>query len=211
MGDEATASMKLSRAEECNGFLRLRPKVQQYDWGVVGKKSLVAQLGKAGGALVRIDDEPYAELWVGVHPNGPSTIYVENESDGASTAQPERSLVDYVREFPHQLSNDGAEQGQGLLFLLKLLSVGKALSIQAHPHKARAQVLFQTQPAIYKDPNHKPEMAYAVTEFEALAGFERLSTIAAHLGAVPDQSSVAIGWSRNHASGRRSDRPQRIM
>jgi hypothetical protein len=103
---------------ECSGFLRLRSKIQQYDWGVVGKGSLVGQLGRAGGALARIDDyDPYAELWVGIHPNGPSTLYVE---DGQG-----RSLADHLRDFPQQLSSDPAEQAAGLSFLLKLLSVGK--------------------------------------------------------------------------------------
>jgi mannose-6-phosphate isomerase len=45
-----------------------------------------------------------------------------------------------------------------LPFLFKVLSIGKALSIQAHPDKALAKELFEKFPNIYKDPNHKPEM-----------------------------------------------------
>ena len=52
-----------------------------------------------------------------------------------------------------------------------MLSVAKALSIQAHPDKKLAQYLHSTQPHIYKDPKHKPEMALALTPFEALCGF----------------------------------------
>ena len=52
-----------------------------------------------------------------------------------------------------------------------MLSVAKALSIQAHPDKKLAQVLHKTQPQNYKDPNHKPEMALALTPFEAFCGF----------------------------------------
>lgn len=52
-----------------------------------------------------------------------------------------------------------------------MLSVGKALSIQAHPDKKMAETLHELQPNIYKDGNHKPEMALALTEFEALYGF----------------------------------------
>lgn len=52
-----------------------------------------------------------------------------------------------------------------------MLSVAKALSIQAHPDKKLAQFLHSTQPHIYKDPNHKPEMALALTPFEAICGF----------------------------------------
>lgn len=49
--------------------------------------------------------------------------------------------------------------------------MGKALSIQAHPDKELAKVLHKFMPNLYKDANHKPEMALAVTHFEALCGF----------------------------------------
>lgn len=53
----------------------------------------------------------------------------------------------------------------------QVLSIAKALSIQAHPDKELARVLHKMHPSIYKDSNHKPEMAVALTEFEALCGF----------------------------------------
>jgi mannose-6-phosphate isomerase len=55
-----------------------------------------------------------------------------------------------------------------LPFLFKVLSVQKALSIQAHPDVALARRLHATKPDLYKDANHKPEMAIALTQFEAL-------------------------------------------
>lgn len=61
--------------------------------------------------------------------------------------------------------------GCDLPFLFKVLSVGKALSMQAHPDNELAETLHELQPNIYKDGNHKPEMALALTEFEALYGF----------------------------------------
>ncbi len=51
----------------------------------------------------------------------------------------------------------------------------KALSIQAHPNKAHAEELHAASPHIYKDPNHKPEIAVALTDFEALCGFRPLA------------------------------------
>lgn len=51
----------------------------------------------------------------------------------------------------------------GLPFLLKVLSVQTALSIQAHPDKELARRLHSSRPDMYKDDNHKPEMALAVT------------------------------------------------
>lgn len=52
-----------------------------------------------------------------------------------------------------------------------MLSVEKALSLQAHPDKELARALHKSLPDVYKDENHKPEMALALTEFEALCGF----------------------------------------
>lgn len=45
----------------------------------------------------------------------------------------------------------------------QVLSISKALSIQAHPDKALAEKLHSERPEVYKDANHKPEMAIAVT------------------------------------------------
>ena len=50
--------------------------------------------------------------------------------------------------------------------LVQVLSVGKALSIQAHPTKEHAKELHKAFPQHYPDANHKPEMAIALTQFE---------------------------------------------
>ena len=52
-----------------------------------------------------------------------------------------------------------------------MLSIARPLSIQAHPCKELAKKLHIQDPNVYKDANHKPEMALAITEFEALCGF----------------------------------------
>lgn len=62
----------------------------------------------------------------------------------------------------------GTVSGDDLPFLFKVLSVRKALSIQAHPDAALARELHAAKPALYKDANHKPEMTIALTRFEAL-------------------------------------------
>ena len=59
------------------------------------------------------------------------------------------------------------------VIISKVLSVGKALSIQAHPDIALAKKLHAERPDVYKDPNHKPEMAIALTKFEGLCGFRQ--------------------------------------
>lgn len=55
--------------------------------------------------------------------------------------------------------------------------MAKALSIQAHPDKQLARTLHKLLPDMYKDGNHKPEMALAMTEFEALCGFIALKVL----------------------------------
>jgi mannose-6-phosphate isomerase len=61
--------------------------------------------------------------------------------------------------------------------LFKVLSIGKPLSIQAHPDKVLAERLHATWPQHYPDDNHKPEMAIALTPFEALCGFKPLENL----------------------------------
>ena len=63
----------------------------------------------------------------------------------------------------------------------KVLSVETALSIQAHPDKKLAEILHREKPDMYKDDNHKPEMAYALTPFVAMCGFRRPEVIVQHL------------------------------
>ena len=63
-------------------------------------------------------------------------------------------------------------------FLFKVLAVEKALSIQAHPHKELAQKLHAEFPDVYKDPNHKPEIAIALNDnFLACYGFCEAETL----------------------------------
>ena len=124
---------------------------QQYAWGKIGSKSAVAQLAKLNNPEMTInEDQPYAELWMGAHVKAPSKLL------------PKGNLRDIEPDLP---------------FLLKVLSVNKALSIQAHPNKSHAEKLHAKFPEIYKDPNHKPEMCIAVTDFEGLCGFRMLKDI----------------------------------
>jgi mannose-6-phosphate isomerase len=171
-----------------NGLIRLKAAVQNYDWGKKGSESLVASFGYSGSG-VKIDKErPYAELWVGTHPNGPSSLFLESGGDGGSLSQ-------FLKENPSALdsnANGNSSSEEGLCFLFKILSVAKALSIQAHPTKSRGQELFRDRPDLYKDPNHKPEMACALTEFEALLGFERIETIIENLESTPELRDLVL-------------------
>lgn len=48
-------------------------------------------------------------------------------------------------------------------------------------HQKLAEELHAKQPDIYRDPNYKPEMAIALTPFEALCGFRPICEIKAFL------------------------------
>eukprot|EP00411_Alexandrium_monilatum_P055567 CAMPEP_0175434438 /NCGR_PEP_ID=MMETSP0095-20121207/53904_1 /TAXON_ID=311494 /ORGANISM="Alexandrium monilatum, Strain CCMP3105" /LENGTH=350 /DNA_ID=CAMNT_0016733979 /DNA_START=110 /DNA_END=1162 /DNA_ORIENTATION=- len=70
-----------------------------------------------------------------------------------------------------------------LPFLLKVLSIEKALSIQAHPDRALAERLHRERPDVYKDPNHKPEIAIALTDVPEIDHFvEVVPELAAMVG-----------------------------
>ncbi|KAJ8866550.1 hypothetical protein PR048_032409 [Dryococelus australis] len=142
--------------------MQLLCAVQKYSWGKLGSASLVAQLGQASNPQFEVCEEsPYAELWMGTHPNGPSV----NKATG-------EALFDWLQQNPSSLGTRVREVfGENLPFLFKVLSVRQALSVQAHPSKSHAEELHRLRPDLYKDPNHKPELAVALTPFQAMCDF----------------------------------------
>lgn len=64
-----------------------------------------------------------------------------------------------------------------LPFLPKILSVAKATPLQLHPNKSVASQLNTKMPQVFTDPNHKPELAVALTGFEVFCGFKPLTRI----------------------------------
>lgn len=157
--------------------MELRCMVQNYDWGKKGMHSSVAKLFKSSNCDVEINEnKSYAELWMGTHVNGPSFIKTCNSH-----------LGDHISKNKTILGNEVIELfGETLPFLFKVLSVGKALSIQAHPDKKLAENLHRIHPQIYKDSNHKPELAIALTEFQALCGFRPVAEIQYFLKIIPE-------------------------
>ncbi|KAI8053872.1 RmlC-like cupin domain-containing protein [Syncephalis plumigaleata] len=155
----------------------LRCQVQQYDWGKLGADSSVAKYAAAAHDAEIDAEKPYAELWMGTHTNAPSTIHAPDVEHVHG-----QLLGELVKQQANTLLTAPiAEQYSDLPFLFKVLSIRKALSIQAHPDKQLAADLHAKQPDRYRDPNHKPEMAIALTEFEALCGFRPVEDIAMNL------------------------------
>lgn len=105
---------------------------------------------------------------MGTHPSNPSKDLATG-----------RTLLDLCADNKALLSQPVAQKyGSKLPFLFKVLSIRKALSIQAHPNKKLAEQLHGRDPQNYPDDNHKPEMAIAVTPFEGLCGFRPLAEVA---------------------------------
>ena len=81
----------------------------------------------------------YSKLWMGTHPSNPS----KDVNTGLT-------LLELVNGNTALLSHDIAEKYEGKLpFLFKILSIQKALSIQAHPDKKLAEILHSEDPKNY--------------------------------------------------------------
>lgn len=162
--------------------VELKCAVQCYAWGKIGLNSTVAQLAQQSPSFKLEEDKPYSEFWMGTHPNGPSKVLFEGK---------EILLSEWIKSNEHVLGGAVKEAFDSKLpFLFKVLSVNKALSIQAHPNKYHATLLHKERPEVYKDPNHKPEMAIALTPFEGLCGFRPLVEIQKYIKIIPELAAV---------------------
>ena len=144
----------------------LRNTVQPYAWG--SPTAIPQLLGVENPA-----GTPQAELWMGAHPSAPSLLRRDDRPvplDQVIAAAPEAELGEATAK----------RFGGRLPFLLKILAAQKALSIQLHPDRAQAEAGFAAEEArgvprgarerVYVDDWPKPEVLYALTPFEVLAG-----------------------------------------
>ncbi|KAF2470240.1 mannose-6-phosphate isomeras-like protein [Lindgomyces ingoldianus] len=158
-------------------LIRLQCGVNSYDWGKIGQSSAAAKFAAAAAQTnFSIQEEkPYSELWMGTHPSLPS-----------KDLETQRTLLELFQDNQALLSQDIADRyGNKLPFLFKVLSINKALSIQAHPNKKLAEQLHAKDPKNYPDDNHKPEMTIAITPFDGLCGFRPLAEITHFLQNIP--------------------------
>ncbi|ORM64250.1 mannose-6-phosphate isomerase [Pantoea rodasii] len=151
---------------------KLNNSLQNYAWG--SKTALTDLYG-----IENPQGLPMAELWMGAHPKSPSTVEINGET---------RSLRDVINDDQAATLGKAVAQRFGELpFLFKVLCADQALSIQVHPSKAAAEVGFARENAAgiplsaanrnYKDANHKPELVYALTPFQAMNGFREMHEI----------------------------------
>ncbi|KAI9680691.1 MAG: Mannose-6-phosphate isomerase [Caeruleum heppii] len=163
-------------------LIRLQCGVNSYDWGKVGRESAAAKFAAATPSddFSIQEEKPYAELWMGTHSSVPSKDLTTK-----------RALLDLVQDNQALMSTEISERyGHKLPFLFKVLSIRKALSIQAHPNKKLAEQLHAKDSKNYPDDNHKPEMTIAITPFDGLCGFRPLAEISHFLSSVPSLRSL---------------------
>nr|CCC95990.1 unnamed protein product [Trypanosoma congolense IL3000] len=154
--------------------MKLNCGVQHYAWGKHARDSFIAKMKGESDK-----EGKYAELWVGTHVNCPSkTVSGQLLSDFLLEHQ-------NMTRFFHPKHQQDPRFCNCVPFLLKVLSIQTALSIQAHPNKKLAERLHRENPDKYKDPNHKPELIIALTPFEALCCFRPLRDVARFVDAAP--------------------------
>lgn len=105
-------------AEAGAGAHRLICAAQTYDWGLKGESSTVGRLfSRNSGSKVGVE-EPYAELWMGTHPSGPSFV-VEVAPGGEE--QKGTALKNWIEENPFVLGEKVLDRWGGELpFLFKV-------------------------------------------------------------------------------------------
>ncbi|MCY9824425.1 mannose-6-phosphate isomerase, class I [Aeromonas media] len=155
-------------------FLLMQNPIQGYDWGSHDALTTLFGIPNPAG-------KPQAELWMGAHPNGCSEVTLAGNVQRLSTL---------IERAPAAVLGDATVARFGSLpFLFKVLCAEKALSIQVHPSKAQAEAGFAKEEAAgidpkaanrnYKDPNHKPELVFALTPYQAMNGFRAIPAILA--------------------------------
>lgn len=120
--------------------------------GKAGHESAAAKFAAAtpSNNLSIEQEKPYAELWMGTHPSLPS-----------KDVETQRSLLDLVQDNQALISPEISKRyGEKLPFLFKVLSIRKALSIQAHPNKKLAKQLHEKDPKNYPGMIHWPAYAH---------------------------------------------------
>jgi mannose-6-phosphate isomerase len=165
-------------------MFRLKNEIKNYAWG--SRTWLAAFRGQPSPAA-----EPQAELWMGAHPAGSSSVVRGNDVC---------SLLSWIDAEPVVVLGERVHHRYGprLPFLLKVLAAETPLSLQAHPSSSQASAGFDREDAAgtapsaptrnYKDRSAKPELLCAITPFDALCGFRPAEDTARllHALAIPE-------------------------
>ena len=172
---------------------KLINSVQNYAWG--SKTALTDLYG-----IANPNNLPMAELWMGAHPKSSSKI-----EDASGQVHSLRDVIDADKA---ALLGDKVAQRFGELpFLFKVLCADQPLSVQVHPNKQASEIGFAKENAAgipldaaernYKDPNHKPELVFALTPFLAMNAFREFSEIISLLQPVAGANNAIAHFLEN--------------
>jgi mannose-6-phosphate isomerase len=150
--------------------------IRHYAWG--SRTSIAAIAGRPTPT-----ERPEAELWMGAHPDSPSTV----RRNGRPVP-----VGDVVAADPAGLLGPVVVErfGPRLPFMLKMLAADSSLSLQAHPDADTAARRYADRATtaagerLYTDPYPKPELLVALDEFDALCGFRAPAESAAIMAAL---------------------------
>ena len=180
--DDASVRRAAARMQRGPRPLRLDGQVQHYSWG--DARFIPALIDRTNRS-----QRPFAELWIGAHPDLPALARIDGES------VPLNRLIDVA---PRALLGEdiAARFDNSLPFLFKVLAARQPLSIQVHPNLAQAQEGFEREDhdgvpiasakRNYRDRNHKPELLVALSDFYALRGFRPVAEVSALLASMPE-------------------------
>lgn len=160
--------------------------IRGYAWG--SRTHLARFLGREATG------DPQAELWIGAHAGDPAHLPDGRALDEAIRADPDALVGPRVH----------ARFGPRLPFLMKALAAAEPLSLQVHPTTERARVGYAAEDAAgipvgsptrsYQDRFHKPEMIYALTRFEGMAGFRDVHASAQILRLLDVPWADEVAW-----------------
>jgi len=156
-----------------NTMWKLANVIKDYDWGT---KTALFELFN----IANTNNRPQAEIWMGVHPSGISTAI--------DTQGRQIKLDQLIAQNPRQILGEKTNNKYHTLpYLFKVLSAQEPLSIQVHPELSKAKKGYEKENKLgipldspnrnYKDPNHKPELVYALTPYWAMNGFRPIAEI----------------------------------
>src|SRR5215213_9462203 len=112
-----------------HSLYKIRGVVQHYSWG--GSEFIPNLIEKENR-----EQKPFAEYWLGAHPNAPASLIDEEET----------SLFDAIKHSGEEiLGSRVAKEFGSLPYLFKILDVRQMLSIQVHPSIESAQKGFRAE------------------------------------------------------------------
>ncbi|TAM67490.1 MAG: mannose-6-phosphate isomerase, class I [Microbacteriaceae bacterium] len=159
-----------------------RPEAELWFGAHPGSPSRIAEPALTGGATNLAE-------WIA---RDPRTALGSTDAGGPAPGAGTPNATGSADAAGGSASGAGARRGAAmrraphLTFLLKVLAAAAPLSLQAHPSSVQAAEGYERENAAgvpldspdrnYKDPFHKPELVFALSErFEALCGFRPLA------------------------------------